>query len=63
MSAEHEPITEVWGQSPVGSKGRGSGGKATLKLKAFLDFLCPKEVEHLVPFEQFHGGFQSGPME
>ena len=47
----------------MGSKGRGSGGKATLKLKAFLDFLCPKEVENLVPFEQFHGGFQSGPME
>ena len=39
-SAEHEPITEVWGQSPQRGPGaerlvRGSGGEAPLKLKAF----------------------------
>ena len=39
-SAEHEPITGVWGQSPHRGPGaeplvRGSGGKAPLKLKAF----------------------------
>ena len=38
-SAEHEPITGVWGQSPQRGPGaeplvRGSGGEAPLKLKA-----------------------------
>jgi len=31
-SAEHEPITGVWGQSPWSG---GQGGEAPLKLKAF----------------------------
>jgi len=40
-SAEREPITGVWGQSPHrGSRGQsprwGSGGRSPLKLKAFL---------------------------
>jgi len=39
-SAEHEPITGVWGQSPQRGPGaeplvRGSGGRSPLKLKAF----------------------------
>jgi len=39
-SAEHEPITGVWGQSPQRGSGaeplvRGSGGEAPVKLKAF----------------------------
>ena len=39
-SAEHEPITGVWGQSPQRGPGaeplvRGKGGEAPLKLKAF----------------------------
>ena len=39
-SAEHEPITGVWGQSPQrGPRAEplvgGSGGEAPLKLKAF----------------------------
>jgi len=39
-SAEREPITEVWGQSPQRGPGavrlvRGSGGKVPLKLKTF----------------------------
>jgi len=39
-SAEHEPITGVWGQSPQRGPGaeplvRGQGGKAPLKVKAF----------------------------
>jgi len=39
-SAEHEPITGVWGQSPHRGPGaeplvRRSGGSAPLKLKAF----------------------------
>ena len=39
-SAEHEPITGVWGQSPQRGPGadtlvRGQGGEAPLKLKAF----------------------------
>jgi len=32
-SSEHEPIMEVWGGAPVGS--RGSGEQSPLKLKAF----------------------------
>ena len=39
-SAEHEPITGVWGQSPQRGPGaeplvKGSGGQSPLKLKAF----------------------------
>ena len=36
-SAEHEPITGVWGQSPQWVQGQSpwSGGEAPLKLKAF----------------------------
>jgi len=39
-SAEHEPITEVWGQSPQRGPGAEplvgwSGGEAPLKLKVF----------------------------
>jgi len=39
-SAEYEPITGVWGQSPQRGPGaeplvRGSGGRSPLKLKAF----------------------------
>ena len=39
-NAEHEPITEVWGQSPqrvpeTEPLVRGLGGEAFLKLKAF----------------------------
>jgi len=42
-SAEHEPITEVWGRAPSGVQGQspwsgGHGGEAPLKLKAFWSF-------------------------
>ena len=50
-SAEHEPITGVWGQSPQPGPGaeplvRGSGGEAPLKLKAFwsLDIQRSRQI-------------------
>jgi len=62
-SAEHEPITGVWEQSPQWGPGaeplvRGSGGEAPLKLKAFslLDvqrsrqiFWCPPHFQLCPP--------------
>ena len=55
-SAEHEPITGVWGQSPQRGPGaeilvRGSGGKAPLKLKAFWS-LDVTEPANLAPFQK-----------
>ena len=47
-SAEHEPITGVWGQSPQ----RGPGAEP-LKLKAFLVIGCPTEPANLAPASVF----------
>jgi len=56
-SAEHEPITGVWGQIPQRGPGaeplvRGSGGEAPLKLKAFWVIGCPTEPANLAPFQK-----------
>ena len=49
-SAEREPITEVWRQSPQRDPGaeplvRGSGGEAPLKLKAFCRWTTQTRVK------------------
>ena len=54
-SAEHEPITGVWGQSPQRGPGaeplvRGSEGEAPLKAESILVIRCPTEPANLAPF-------------
>ena len=62
-SAEHEPITGVWGQSPQRGPGteplvRGSGGEAPLKLKAFWS-LDVQRSRLISPFLKMHLYFYS----
>jgi len=52
-SAEHEPITGVWGQSPQWGPGaeplvRGSGGEA----ESILVIGCPTEPTNLAPVRE-----------
>jgi len=51
-SAEHEPITGVWGQSPQRSPGAEPLVKGS-KLKAFLVIGCPMEPANLAPASIF----------
>ena len=56
-SAEREPITGVWGQSPQRGPGaeplvEGQGGEAPLKLKAF-QFLDVKMRQQICPILAF----------
>ena len=53
-STEHEPITEVWGQSPQQGPGaeplvRGSGGRSPPKAESILVIGCPTEPANLAP--------------
>jgi len=49
-SAEHEPITEVWGQSPQ----RGPGGQGAKPPEAESIFVigCPTEPANLAPVRE-----------
>jgi len=54
-SAEHEPITGVWGQSPQRGSGaeplvRGSGGRSPPEAESILVIACPTEPANLAPF-------------
>jgi len=60
-SAEHEPITGVWGQSPQWGLGaeplvRESGGEAPLppppEAESILVIGCPTEPANLAPFQK-----------
>ena len=51
-SAEHEPITGVWGQSPKRGPGaeplvRGSGGRSPPEAESILVIGCPTEPANL----------------
>jgi len=55
-SAEHEPITRVWGQSPQRGPGaeplvRGSGAKPP-EAESILFIGCPMELANLAPFQK-----------
>ena len=55
-SAEHEPITGVWGQSPQRGPGaeplvRGSGAKPP-EAESILVIGCPTEPANLAPFQK-----------
>ena len=54
-SAEHEPITGVWGQSPQRCPGaeplvRGSGGRSLPEAESILVIGCPTEPANLASF-------------
>ena len=56
-SAEHEPITGVWGQSPQRVPGadplvRGSGGRSPPEAESILVIGCPTEPANLAPFQK-----------
>jgi len=55
-SAEHEPITGVWGQSPSGSRGRAPGhgvrGQSPPEAESILVIGCPKEPANLAPYQK-----------
>jgi len=57
-SAEHEPITGVWGQSPQRGSGaeplvRGSGGQSPPpEAESILVIGCPTEPANLAPFQK-----------
>ena len=56
-SAEHEPITGVWGQSPSGSRGRAPGhgvrGQSPPEAESILVIGCPKEPANFAPLVKF----------
>ena len=57
-SAEHEPITGVWGQSPQRGPGaeplvRGSGGRSPPEVESILVIGCPTEPANLAPLVKF----------
>ena len=57
-SAEHEPITGVWGQSPQRGPGaeplvRGSGGLRRPEAESILVIGCPTEPANLAPLVKF----------
>ena len=47
-SAEHEPITGVWGQSP--QRGSGVRGAKPPEAESILVIGCPTEPANLAPF-------------
>ena len=54
-SAEHEPITGVWGQSPQRGPGaeplvKGSRGAKPPEAESILVIGCPTEPANLAPF-------------
>ena len=56
-SAEHEPITGVWGQSPQrGPEAeplvRGSGGRSVHEAESILVIGCPTEPANLALFQK-----------
>jgi len=56
-SAEHEPMMEVWGQSPQRGPGAeplvsGSGGRSPAEAESILVIGCPTEPAHLAPFQK-----------
>jgi len=56
-SAEHEPITGVWGQSPQRGSGadplvRGSGERSPPEAESILVIGCPTEPANLAPFQK-----------
>jgi len=56
-SAEHEPIMEVWGQSPQQDPGaepmvKGSGAKPP-EAESILVIGCPTEPANLAPLVKF----------
>jgi len=56
-SAEHEPITGVWGQSPQrGPRAeplvRGSGGQSPPEAERLLVIGCPTEPANLASFQK-----------
>jgi len=58
VSAEHEPIMGVWGQSPQQGPGaapvvRGSGGEAPPEAESILVIGCPTEPANLAPLVKF----------
>jgi len=57
VSAEHEPITGVWGQSPRRGPGaeplvRGSGAQSPPEAESILVIGCPMEPANLAPFQK-----------
>jgi len=58
VSAEHEPITGVWGQSPQRGPGaeplvRESGGRSPPEAENLLASGCATEAANLPHFPQF----------
>ena len=56
-SAEHEPIMEVWGQSPQRGQGaeplvRRSGGRSPPEAESMLLIGYPTEPANLAPFQK-----------
>ena len=56
-SAEHEPTTGVWGQSPQRGAGaelldRGSGGRSPPEAESILVFGCLTDPANLAPFQK-----------
>ena len=53
-SAEHEPITGVWGQSPQRSPGAGQGvrGHSPPEAESILVIGCPMEPANLAPVRE-----------
>jgi len=50
-SAEHEPITGIWGQSPQGTApGQGVRGRSPPETESILVIGCPTEPANLAPF-------------
>jgi len=65
-SAEHEPITGVWGQSPQqGAEAeplvRGSGGQSPPEAESILVIGCPTEPANLAPVRE-NGMLCYGPL-
>ena len=53
-SAEHEPITGVWGQSPQ-RPWSGSGGRSPPEAESILVIGCPTEPANLAAFQKCLG--------
>ena len=65
-SAEHEPITVVWGQSPQrGPEAeplvKGSGGRSPPEAESILVIGCPTEPANLAPVRE-NGMLCYGPL-
>ena len=65
-SAEHEPITGVWGQSPQRGPGaeplvKGSGGRIPPEAESILVIGCPTEPANLAPVRE-NSMFCYGPL-